>query len=75
MHDAVLIEAPVDEIDSATAAMQSAMVEASALVLGGFRLRTTVEQVVRYPNRFMDEKRGRRMWEIIRELVDVPSIV
>ncbi len=65
VHDAVLIEAPVDQIDTAITAMQQAMAEASELVLDGFQLRTSVEQLVRYPDRFMDEKRGRQMWDTV----------
>jgi DNA polymerase-1 len=65
VHDAVLIEASIDDIDSAVSAMQLAMAEASDLVLSGFRLRTKLEAVVRYPDRYTDEKRGRKMWDIV----------
>lgn len=61
VHDAVLIEAPVDTLDDAVAQTQLAMEEASALVLGGFRLRSDAK-IVRYPDRYMDE-RGQTMWD------------
>ena len=69
VHDAVLIEAPIEEIDTAITTMQQAMTEASELVLDGFRLRTSVDQIVRYPDHFMDERRGRRMWDIVMSIL------
>lgn len=68
VHDALLIEAPLDELDDAVAATQAAMAEASSMVLGGFRLRSDVK-IVRYPDRYMDE-RGAVMWETIQSLLD-----
>ncbi|MBL4846801.1 MAG: DNA polymerase I [Planctomycetes bacterium] len=68
VHDALLIEAPVDEIDAAVARTKSAMRWASTEVLSGFALEAEAEQVVRYPARYVDD-RGRRVWQIIRELL------
>ena len=62
VHDAVLIEAPADEIDHAVRRTQAIMAEASRIVLDGFELATDAE-IVRWPGRFMDEKRGRTMWD------------
>ena len=70
VHDAVLIEAADDQIDLAISKMQQAMADASALVLDGFRLRTKVEAIVRYPDRYMDEKRGRTMWEKVMSCLE-----
>ena len=47
--------------------MREAMAEASRMVLGGFELRTDVK-VVRWPERYMDE-RGAVMWEKVTRLV------
>jgi DNA polymerase I-like protein with 3'-5' exonuclease and polymerase domains len=63
IHDAVLVEGPTDTIEQTVAAAQSAMREASAIVLGGFELETDAE-IVSYPNRYMDE-RGTEMWELV----------
>src|SRR6266704_2925719 len=63
VHDAILIEAPIAEIDDATTMAQQAMADASSYVLGGFRLRTEAK-VIPYPDRYMDE-RGQRMWEAV----------
>ena len=61
VHDAVLIESPVGEIEGAVEACRGAMGEAGEVVLGGFRLRTDV-RVVHHPNRYVDE-RGAGFWD------------
>jgi DNA polymerase I-like protein with 3'-5' exonuclease and polymerase domains len=66
VHDALLIEAPLAELDRTVMATQQAMTEASHLVLG-FPLRTDAE-IVRYPDRYMDP-RGRKMWSTVQELI------
>jgi hypothetical protein len=63
VHDALLVEAPADDIDAVVGATQGAMREASELVLPGFPLRTEA-RVVRWPGRYADE-RGRRMWDTV----------
>jgi hypothetical protein len=68
VHDALLIMAPIEEIEATVAAMREAMAEASRIVLDGFEVRTEV-QVWRYPERFYDE-RGERMWKVVTELVE-----
>jgi DNA polymerase-1 len=67
VHDALLIEAPLEYLDTSIADTQSAMAEASEVVLNGFRLNTDAV-VYRYPERYMD-KRGVKMWETIWELI------
>ena len=61
VHDAVLVEAPVDEIDDVVERTRALMTGASAMVLGGFEIRTDA-QVVRYPDRYDPGKRGQQMW-------------
>src|SRR5262245_24409382 len=53
IHDALLIEAPADGIADAVSACQTAMREASELVLPGFPLRTDAK-IVRRPDRYAD---------------------
>src|SRR5262249_53438007 len=60
VHDAILIESSVSEIDEAVRETQRLMEEASAQVLDGFRLRSDAK-VIRYPDRYQDE-RGIKMW-------------
>lgn len=61
VHDALLIESPLDRLDSDIAVTQQLMQDASVLVLDGFKLRSDVD-VVRWPDRYMD-KRGLVMWK------------
>jgi len=63
VHDAILIEAPLDELDDAVEATQKVMADASTVVLDGFRLRSEAK-IFRYPNRYMDE-RGKMMWDTV----------
>jgi DNA polymerase-1 len=68
VHDAVLICAPLDQLDADVAQMQDAMREASRIVLKGFELGTDAT-VVRHPDRYMDE-RGTVMWRRVMTLMD-----
>ena len=72
VHDAILIEAPLEELDQTIAETQKLMGEASAIILDGFSLRSDVE-VVRYPERYMDE-RGVRMWNLVTEILAERSL-
>jgi hypothetical protein len=67
VHDALLVEGPVDGIDQVVLDTQAAMREASEVVLGGFGLRTDAK-VVSFPARYTDE-RGARMWELVSGLL------
>jgi hypothetical protein len=67
IHDALLVEAPIDRIQETALAAQAAMREASAIVLGGFELETDAE-IVRSPERYSDE-RGAQMWELILSIL------
>ena len=72
VHDAVLIEAPIDRIDADVALMQEIMRRASRVVLnadpdGPYELRTDAT-IVRYPDRYSD-KRGRQMWADVLDLL------
>ncbi len=71
VHDAVLVQAPMGEIETAVARMQGIMVWASTTVLNGFELRSDAK-IIRYPDRYRD-KRGSRMWGLVCELCGVPS--
>jgi hypothetical protein len=63
VHDALLIEAPLDALDMAVETTQQCMRRASEIVLAGFPLRADAK-VVRYPNRYQDP-RGTKMWETV----------
>jgi DNA polymerase-1 len=73
IHDALLIEAPLGDIEDAVAYTRACMARAGRIVLGGFEVRTDAE-IVRYPDRYADE-RGSRMWEMIVDLLaEQPSV-
>ena len=69
VHDALLIEAPVAEIEVAIERTRACMARASRIVLGGREVGTGVDKVVRYPDRFMDA-RGVRVWELVVGLLE-----
>ena len=66
MHDALLIEAPLGDLESAVATTQRAMEAASRVVLGGFPLRADVSRV-EFPDRYADP-RGQRMWDTVWDI-------
>ena len=72
IHDALLIEAPLDELEAAIVTTQALMAKASRLVLDGFALSSEVK-TVRYPDRFMDA-RGVTMWDTVMRLVDAADV-
>jgi len=68
VHDAILIEAPLAELEDAAMAAQRAMATASRVVLTGVELRSDVD-LIRWPDRYSDE-RGRTMWQTVSQLLD-----
>jgi DNA polymerase I-like protein with 3'-5' exonuclease and polymerase domains len=73
VHDAFLIEAPLEKLDESIAKAQSLMAEASRIVLGDFELGSDVK-VTRHPGRYVD-KRGAEMWNRVVALLGLPSRV
>ena len=71
VHDAVLIEASLEELDVKVKQAQELMREASRQVLGDFEL-TTDADIYRYPERYRDEERGGKFWDKVMDLL--PSI-
>ena len=68
VHDALLIEAPLAELDDAVRFTQEMMTQANTTVLGGFELRSDAE-VMRFPNRFVD-RRGQKMWDQVWDIAN-----
>jgi DNA polymerase-1 len=73
VHDAMLIHAPLDRLEDDIRTTQTAMAEASRVVLKGFELRSDHKKIVRYPGHYMDEERGRVMWDKVWSLVNRQS--
>lgn len=82
VHDAVLIQSPVAEIEAAVAEAQAAMMAASAVMLNGYVLRCgctddTVDadakpargDITWYPQRFHNED-GKDMWNRVQSVLD-----
>jgi hypothetical protein len=67
VHDALLIEAPINRIESDVALLQEIMRRSSRIVLG-FALRSDTT-IARYPDRYSD-KRGERMWSVVMQQLD-----
>ena len=67
VHDAIMVEAPLDQVEHVSAALDRLMRDASAVVLRGYELPTDV-QIVRPGQHFFD-KRGAEMWETVTRLV------
>jgi hypothetical protein len=62
-HDAVLLQAPEDQIERAEAGMAYCMEAAASLLTGGFKLRVEMDRK-RQGERFMDQ-RGRRTFAVV----------
>ena len=67
VHDALLIELPMVDVESGLAQAQGLMRLASRAVLGDFELGSDAK-VVCYPDRYMDE-RGQVMWDTVMGLI------
>lgn len=68
VHDALLIEAPLEKLDDAIEKTQTAIRRASEYVLDGFALRTNVE-IFRYPDRYHCDG-GDDMWRLTFEYLE-----
>ena len=66
-HDALLIEAPIAELEAAICRTRQFMAEASATVLDGFELRTDV-RVIYAPDRWTDQ-RGEAVWSAVQQAI------
>lgn len=67
IHDALLIEAPSNDIEMVMMETQRLMKDAGDVVLNGFPLMTEAT-VVKHPDRYTD-KRGKKMWEAVMKVV------
>ncbi len=68
VHDAVLIEAPLEDFAEIIKQTKRIMSDASAIILDGFRLSSDVDEI-RYPDRYADE-RGEQMWDTVMALIE-----
>jgi DNA polymerase I-like protein with 3'-5' exonuclease and polymerase domains len=68
VHDALLIEAPEDQIDDAVLVAQGCMEEASAILLGGFKLASDAK-IIRSPERFHEDV-GQHFWDRVMAILE-----
>ena len=68
IHDALLIEAPADQIDSEVVRLKECMAVASEAVLGDGKVCRVDAEIVRFPDRFKDEL-GQDIWDKIMNLL------
>ena len=68
VHDALLMEAPLAELDDHINRLTAIMTRASEIVLGGFTIRVGVD-VVAYPDRYADA-RGQDTWETVMDIIN-----
>ncbi len=69
IHDAVLIESPIGQIERAVEGCQAVMRQAGEIVLDGVLTIRTEAKIVQYPDRYMDD-RGREFWDLILDILD-----
>jgi DNA polymerase I len=67
VHDALMAQAPIDQADNVSAALEQVMRDAAAVVLRGYELPTEA-QLIRPGERYYDD-RGEEMWKTVEELV------
>ncbi len=73
VHDALLIEAPLAELEASVIHTQAVMAAASRSILGGFALRSDA-LLIRPGERYMDE-RGVAMWNTVMQMIGLPQNV
>ena len=66
MHDAILLESPIETLDRDVQQLENIMIEAGKIILDGFLIRVDTDITI-YPDRYMDE-RGVVMWEKVQRL-------
>jgi DNA polymerase-1 len=68
VHDALVAVAPLEHLDEHVAHLKSIMQQASKAVLDGFEIFVDVK-VFRYPDRYVPDDRGVKMWARVQELL------
>jgi hypothetical protein len=72
IHDALLLEAPVREWREHANQLETLMVKASEFILpGGMSVPVDgADKPIIYPDRYMDEGRGRETWDRVMSILD-----
>ncbi len=72
VHDAILIEAPLDALDEQVGLARGIMEQACRDLLRGRACRVDAE-TIKHPGRYMDTKRGLGMWNTVMRSVGLPE--
>ena len=72
VHDAILIEAPLDALDEQVELARGIMEQACRDLLRGRACRVDAE-TIKHPGRYMDTKRGLGMWNTVMRSVGLPE--
>jgi DNA polymerase family A len=71
VHDAIMAEAPIDQAEAVSAALDRCMRDASAIVLRGYELPTDVQLIgERQEHQRYYDDRGEAMWNTVMKLVN-----
>ena len=68
VHDAFLIEAPLENLEKSVHKAQEIMAQASRIVLKVMKLKTDAELIF-YPDRFIDQERGGVFFDCVMEIL------
>lgn len=68
VHDALLLECPVNDADDTAKRIKETMERASAIVLGNGKVRVE-SSIIRYPSRYTDP-RGADTWNRVTRLLE-----
>jgi DNA polymerase I len=68
IHDAVVIEVPIRDLNEITLKAKDILKTASEIVLNGFELRADAKAFI-YPSNYEDI-RGKEIWEVINEIIN-----
>ena len=70
IHDAIMVEGAIKDIDDIVAELKECMTEASRVVLGGPTVRVDAK-IINYPNRYVDDRDGApELWDMTMRLLD-----
>jgi DNA polymerase-1 len=72
VHDAILIQASIGSLDAQVDVARQIMEQACRDLLGGRPCRVDAD-IIKSPNRYMDTKRGQRMWDTVMRAVGLPE--
>lgn len=72
VHDAILIEAPLESLDAQVELARGIMEQACRDLLGGRSCRVDVD-LIKSPERYMDMKRGLVMWNTVMRSLGLPE--